>query len=145
VTALSADGSRTLATGTLSLVDNHIDPATATIKLKATFTNADHHLKPGQFINARMQSVLLHNALTVPSSAIQQSTSGPYVYLVQLDTTLAQRPVTVTRNAGDLAVIGSGLVAGDTVVTDGQYSLKPGMKVSTQPSGALADRAQATQ
>ncbi len=146
VAALTPDGARTLGQGSLSLVDNHIDPTTATIKLKATFPNTDHLLKPGQFVNARMQTLLLHNALTVPSSAVQQSTAGPYVYLVQADMTLAQRPVTVTRTASDRAIIGSGVGAGDVVVTDGQYSLKPGMTVATKSTGnTFADRTDATQ
>ncbi|SDR02393.1 membrane fusion protein, multidrug efflux system [Rhizobiales bacterium GAS191] len=149
VTARSPDNARTLGTGDLSVVDNRIDPATATIKLKATFPNTDHMLKPGQFVNASMQSVLLSNVLTVPSSAVQQSTSGSYVYLVQPDMNLAQRPVTVARVAGDTTVIASGLSAGDTVVTDGQYSLKPGLKVSLRPDDAalqkVADRTSATE
>ena len=149
VTARSPDNARMLGTGDLSLVDNHIDPATATIKLKATFPNKDHLLKPGQFVNASIQSVLLPDVVTVPSSAVQQSTSGSYVYLVQPDMTLAQRPVTVARVASDTTVIASGLSAGDTVVTDGQYSLKPGLKVSFLPSDAgperVADRNNATQ
>jgi multidrug efflux system membrane fusion protein len=85
----------------------------------------------------------------VPSSPVQHSTSGSYVYLVQPDMTLAQRPVTVARVASDTTVIASGLNAGDTVVTDGQYSLKPGLKVSALPSAAgpqsVADRNNATQ
>ncbi|SIO67704.1 membrane fusion protein, multidrug efflux system [Bradyrhizobium erythrophlei] len=149
VTARSPDNARMLGTGDLSLVDNHIDPATATIRLKATFPNKDHLLKPGQFVNASIQSVLLSGVVTVPSSAVQQSTSGSYVYLVQPDMTLAQRPVTVARVAGDTTVIASGLSAGDTVVTDGQYSLKPGLKVSFLPSDVgpqrVADRNNATQ
>lgn len=149
VTARSPDNARMLGTGDLSLVDNHIDPATATIRLKATFPNKDHLLKPGQFVNASIQSLLLSDVVTVPSSAVQQSTSGSYVYLVQPDMTLAQRPVTVARVASDTTVIASGLSAGDTVVTDGQYSLKPGLKVSLLPSDdgpqKVADRNNATQ
>jgi multidrug efflux system membrane fusion protein len=149
VTARSPDNARLLATGDLSLVDNHIDPATATIKLKAMFPNKDHVLKPGQFVNASIRSLLLSDVVTVPSSAVQQSTSGSYVYLVQPDMTLAQRPVTVARVAGDTTIIASGLSAGDTVVTDGQYSLKPGLKVSILPSDSapqkVADRNNATQ
>jgi multidrug efflux system membrane fusion protein len=149
VTARSPDNARMLGTGDLSLVDNHIDPATATIRLKAMFPNKDHLLKPGQFVNASIQSLLLSDVVTVPSSVVQQSTSGSYVYLVQPDMTLAQRQVTVARVAGDTTVIASGLSAGDTVVTDGQYSLKPGLKVSFLPSDAgpqrVADRNNATQ
>jgi multidrug efflux system membrane fusion protein len=149
VTARSPDNARLLASGDLSLVDNHIDPTTATIKLKATFPNKDHVLKPGQFVNASIQSLLLSDVVTVPSSAVQQSTTGSYVYLVQPDMTLAQRPVTVARVAADTTIIASGLNAGDTVVTDGQYSLKPGLKVSVLPSDAgpqrVADRNNAAQ
>ena len=149
VTARSPDNVRMLGTGDLSLVDNHIDPTTATIKLKATFPNNDHVLKPGQFVNASIQSLLLSDVITVPSSAVQQSTNGSYVYLVQPDMTLAQRPVTVARVAGDTTIIASGLSAGETVVTDGQYSLKPGLKVSILPNDAgpqrVADRSNAAQ
>jgi membrane fusion protein, multidrug efflux system len=148
VTARSPDNARMLGAGDLSLVDNHIDPTTATIRLKATFPNKDHLLKPGQFVNASIQSLLLSDVVTVPSSAVQQATSGSYVYLLQPDMTLTQRPVTVARVAGDTTVIASGLSAGDTVVTDGQYGLKPGLKVSILPSDPgpqkVADRNNAT-
>lgn len=148
VTALSPDGRRTLAMGSLSLVDNHIDPMTATIRLKASFPNADRRLKPGQFVNARMRSALLEDVLSVPSAAVQEGTSGPWVYLVQPDGTLAQRTVSVDRVVGDRSVIASGLDAGDAVVTSGHYSLRPGMAVdrSAAPTpGPIADRSQRTE
>ncbi|MCK1476010.1 efflux RND transporter periplasmic adaptor subunit [Bradyrhizobium sp. 197] len=149
VTARSPDDAQIPGTGDLSLIDNHIDPTTATIKLKATFSNKDHLLKPGQFVNASIQSVLLSDVVTVPSSAVQQSTSGSYVYAVRPDMSLEQRPVKVARVASDTTIIASGLSAGDTVVTDGQYSLKPGQKVSLLPSDAspqsVADRNNGTQ
>ncbi|KAA3442105.1 efflux RND transporter periplasmic adaptor subunit [Mesorhizobium sp. SARCC-RB16n] len=144
ITALAANDDRPLGSGTLSLVDNHIDPATATIRLKATFPNKDHQLKPGQFVKALFQSALLSQATSVPSTAVQQSTNGTYVYLIKPgDSTLVQQPVKVKRVAGDVTVIASGLSAGDTVVTDGQYSLKPGMKVSALSDSAVSQNAAA--
>jgi multidrug efflux system membrane fusion protein len=90
-------------------------------------------LKPGQFVNARMQSLLLHDVVTVPTGAVQEGTAGPWVFAVGPNDTLEQRSITVTRIAGGLAVIGAGLSAGEVVVSGGQYGLTPGQKVSVAP------------
>lgn len=139
VTALSADTTKVLASGSLALVDNKIDPATATIKLKATFPNPSGVLKPGQFVNVRLRSEMLRDVVAVPAGAVQGAASGAFAYLVGADGTLAQRKITVSRTVGGTAVIAAGLSAGDVVVTSGQYGLKAGMKV-VPDIAAAADR-----
>jgi multidrug efflux system membrane fusion protein len=123
----SADEGKTqLDRGTVSLIDNRIDPATGTVRLKAMFPNADQRLWPGQFVNIRVVTQVLHNALTTPSSAISQGPKGAFAYVVGRDGTVALRPVTVEREIGGIAQISTGLQEGDRVVTNGQYRLQPG-------------------
>ena len=121
-------------TGYLSFVDNTVDVTTGTVKLKATFANVDHRLWPGQF-----SSVLVHlsqeeNATVVPSQAIQAGQSGDFVFVVKADQTVESRPVKVARTVGSDAVIQQGVSLGETVVTDGQLRLIPGVKIQVKNS-----------
>lgn len=134
VSALRPGDGRELARGTLSLVDNHIDPTTGTIKLKATFPNADHALKPGQFVNGRLETEALRGVVTVPAGAVQPAPQGSFVLLVGADGRLEQRAVTVGRASAERLVVLSGLKGGEVVVTAGQYTLKPGTLVDARPS-----------
>jgi membrane fusion protein, multidrug efflux system len=134
VLALARDRSSKIAAGTLTLVDNRIDPATGMVKLKATFDNKDRALKPGQFVVASLHLETLHNVIALPSNAVQQDPNGSFVYVIQPDQTAEKRRIDVARNDGTVAVIGSGINAGEQVVLDGQYGLKPGAKVVIQPT-----------
>ena len=116
-------------TGELSFVDNAIDVNTGTIQLKATFPNQRRSLGPGQFVDVVLALSSQPNALLVPSEAVQNGQRGPYVYVVKADSTVESRAVAVTRTMGNQTVIGSGLRAGETVVTDGQLRLSPGARV----------------
>jgi multidrug efflux system membrane fusion protein len=134
VLALARDNETTLARGTLSLVDNRIDPTTGMARLKAVFPNTDRALKPGQFVNARLEMERFRGVLTLPSAAIQRDSQGTYVFVIRLDATADQRRVQIERNAGNLAIVANGVREGEQVVLDGQYDLKPGVKVEVQSS-----------
>ena len=120
-----------LGQGTVLLINNQIDQTTGTIQLKATFPNKDHALWPGQFIDAQLLVETRHNAVTVPSAAVQLGPQGVYAYVVKADNTVQMAPIKVsTANAGGpTALIESGLAAGDQVVIDGQLKLRPGVTV----------------
>jgi multidrug efflux system membrane fusion protein len=115
--------------GKVTFIDNAVDPTTGTIRLKATFANADRHLWPGAFVQVVLDLTTDPNALVVPAVAVQTSQDGQYVYVVKEDRTVEMRPVKVDRQQGDEMVIASGVSAGETVVTDGHLRLTPGARV----------------
>jgi len=131
VVAVGRDNSTRLAEGTLSVIDNQIDPTTGTIRLKATFANEDLKLWPGQFINVRLRVAVRAGATVVPSQVVQQGPSGAFAFVVTPEGVAELRPLQVARIEDGLALIDSGLQAGDRVVVDGQYRLQPGSKVRT--------------
>ena len=116
--------------GSLTFVDNAVDPATDTIKLKGTFANADHALWPGQFARVSLRLTTLQNATVVPSQAVQTGQDGQFVFVVKEDQTVEQRPVTIGQASADDIVIATGLSPGETVVTEGQLRLEPGTRVT---------------
>jgi multidrug efflux system membrane fusion protein len=124
------------ATGRLTFVDSAIDVATGTIALKATFDNADTSLWPGQFVNTTLSLGTEAQALTVPAEAVQTGQSGQYVFAVSAGQTAELRPVVVDRIVDGLAVLRSGVAAGDKVVVEGQMRLAPGLKVAEKPQTA---------
>jgi multidrug efflux system membrane fusion protein len=124
--------------GTLSFVDNAVDTATGTILLKGRFPNDDGSLWPGAFVNVRLQLYVEPNALVVPASAVVAGQQGSFVYVIQKDSTAATRAVTISRTAGDYAIVNGDVQAGDRVVTDGQLRLRQGSKVQIK---AAADTA----
>jgi multidrug efflux system membrane fusion protein len=136
VEAWSQSGTDRLDTGTLLAVDNHVDPVNGTVTLKATFPNKDHLLWPGAFVNARLVLHLQHDALSVPISALQQGPAGAYVWTVAPNGTAQQVAVSVTQTNNGQVLIGSGLTPGQAVVTNGQYGLVAGGKVSVQQASA---------
>jgi multidrug efflux system membrane fusion protein len=115
--------------GTLTFVDNTVDVATGTIKLKATFVNKNKRLWPGQFVDVVMVLTTQPNAIVVPTQSIQTGQKGQYVFVIKNDLTVEDRPVTVGRTLNSETVIDKGLQAGEKVVTDGQLRLVPGAKV----------------
>ena len=115
--------------GYLTFVDNTVDNTTGTIKLKGTFENSDHRLWPGQFSNVLLRLAADENATVVPSQTVQTGQRGDFIYVVKSDSTVEQRLVKVGRTVGADTIILSGVQAGETVVTDGQLRLIPGMKV----------------
>jgi multidrug efflux system membrane fusion protein len=141
--ALSQETSQPLGTGELNIADNHVDPTTGTVELKAQFPNTSRALWPGQFINVRLTLQTVPNAITIPAAAVNQGPKGAYVYVVGAGNKVSMRPVTVSSTQDTTAIIQSGLSAGETVVTDGQMSLKPGLTVSVQPAGGAPSPAPA--
>ena len=129
VQAFSENDRERIASGKLTLIDNSIDAATGTIRLKATFANADEALWPGAFVNVRVVVGIKRNAVTVPARAIQQGPKGPYLFVVKPDKTVEMREVQIVQIDQGVAALEKGLAAGETIVLDGQYRLEPGSKV----------------
>jgi len=145
VTARDRSDDHIVAVGTLSVIDNQIDATTGTFKLKAEFPNTENTLWPGQFINIRLEVGALTDAVTVPTQALQRGPDGSYVYLVTSESTVTLQPVKPGAEApGGKTVVLEGLKAGDKVVSEGQFRLKPGAKVlalapgETPPAPAAA-------
>jgi membrane fusion protein, multidrug efflux system len=128
--ALSQESGQSLGEGVLSIADNHVDPNTATVELKARFENAGKTLWPGQFVNVRLTLQTLSNAVTVPAAAVNQGPSGAYVYLVGPGNKAVMQPVVVATTQDAVAVIQSGVKAGALVITDGQMTLRQGTPVA---------------
>jgi multidrug efflux system membrane fusion protein len=118
------------AQGTVSFIDNAVDPATATIKLKATFPNKDRDLWPGLFVQVSLQLSSQPDAVVVPATAVQTSQQGQYVYVVKSDRTVELRHVKLDRQQGEEAIIASGLKGGEEIVTEGQLRLTPGAHIT---------------
>jgi membrane fusion protein, multidrug efflux system len=129
VIAYSQDNKIKLDEGKLLLVNNEIAGTTGTIQLKAEFPNRNHHLWPGQLVNARLLLETRKNAITVAGSAVQRGQSATYVYVVKPDQTAELRPVHVAQISDGQALIDQGLKSGEVVVVDGQYRLKEGSLV----------------
>jgi multidrug efflux system membrane fusion protein len=136
VVAFSRDDKTQFAEGTLTLIDNQIDQTTGTIPLKATFPNKDHALWPGQFVNARLFLSIRHDGITVPAAVVQRGPQGDFAYVIKPDSTVEMRPVSVGQLRDGVALIDSGLSAGERVVVDGQYKLRPGSRVDASGSSS---------
>jgi multidrug efflux system membrane fusion protein len=121
------------AEGTLTFIDNAVDRATGTVRLKATFANADSRLWPGQFVDVRLRLEERPNAVTVPAAAVQTGQNGNFVYVVGAQNTVELRPVATGERFGDLAGIDRGLTGGEVVVIDGHLRLAPGVSVRILP------------
>ena len=126
------DGGRRTAAGTLTFVNNTVDPTTGTIQLKATFPNADDALWPGQFVDVVLM-LASEAAVVVPAEAVQAGQQGSFVFVVKPDLTVESRRVKVGRRLPRELVIEEGLQAGERVVTDGQLRLVPGARVEIKP------------
>jgi membrane fusion protein, multidrug efflux system len=128
VTAMDSNGQE-LATGLLAVIDNQINPATATINYKAKFDNADGALWPGQFVDVRIQLAIRRNVIAVPVTAVQYGPDGPYVFVIGGDHVAHKRPIKVGVVNKTTAIIDDGVQPGEQVVTDGQYRIQAGSKV----------------
>jgi multidrug efflux system membrane fusion protein len=138
VDAFSRDDQTKLATGKLLTIDNQIDPATGTAKLKAVFDNRESKLWPNQFVNADLLLETRKNSTVVPTASVLRGPQGTYVYAVNPDKTVQDKPVVISLTQGDTTVVTSGVNPGDTVVTDGQDKLQRGSHIeprNTAPSG----------
>jgi membrane fusion protein, multidrug efflux system len=129
VYAYNADDTYKLAEGTVTLVDNQIDTATGTLRLKASFENWDEQLWPGQFVSVRLLLSTRQGVTTVPQRAVMQGANGYYGYIVKPDNTVERRTLEVEATQDGIAVIGKGLSVGEKIVADGQYRLVDGARV----------------
>lgn len=147
VFAYSRDDATRLAEGNLVLIDNQIDTSTGMVRLKAVFPNDDDALWPGEFVHAHLQLEIRDDAVTVPAEVVQRGPRALYVYVVKANSTVERRPVKVGPVQDGIAVIENGLRSGEEVVTDGQFKLRPGAKVTvtTLPSEAELSTREAAQ
>jgi membrane fusion protein, multidrug efflux system len=129
VDAFSRDDQTKLASGKLLTIDNQIDPTTGTAKLKAVFDNKDDQLWPNQFVNINLLLETRKNSTVVPTAAIMRGPEGTFVYAMNSDKTVEDKPVKVALTQGDTTVISAGLNPGEVVVTDGQDKLQRGSRV----------------
>ena len=148
VVATPQDAAGHPVTGRLTFVDNAVDAATDTIKLKATFDNADRALWPGQFARISLRLATLPNATVVASQAVQTGQDGQFVFVMKADSTVEQRAVTTGDSVDQDVVITKGLQPGESIVTEGQLRLEPGTRIQradpktgeAAPAGGRAGR-----
>ena len=138
--AITTDGKKPLAEGTLAVINNQVDTNSGTIRLKAVFDNKNHALWPGQSVSTRLLMKTLKDATVVPDDAIQHGTEGLYAYIVNQDNKAELRKVKVSQSIDGRSVVDEGLSPGQQVITSGQYKVQPGTLVST--AVASSDSAQ---
>jgi multidrug efflux system membrane fusion protein len=141
VTAFDQANLHELSSGKLLLIDNVIDQATATIRLKAMFANADDRLWPGEFVNAHVLVETRRGALVIPSTAVQRGPQGLFAWIVSEKDTALARPIRPGPVAGNLTIVTDGLAEGERVVTDGQYKLELNARVAIVNASASAEAA----
>jgi multidrug efflux system membrane fusion protein len=142
VAAFDQDNERQLAEGKLMLIDNQIDQATSTIRLKASFPNEDERLWPGEFVHIRVHADTRKGAVTIPAAALQRGPDGFYVWVVTPDNKADHRPLKAVPVSDKLVIVTHGLKAGEQVVVSGQYRLQTGTPVEAKTGqGANAKKA----
>jgi len=134
VIALGDDPKVELARGEVTVIDNQIDVTTGTLRLKASFPNADQRLWPGQFVNVRLVLAERKGVTTVSQRAVMQGPGGYFAYVVKPDGTAERRTLELGGTQDGIAVILRGIAAGETVAVEGQYRLTDGARVQIDPS-----------
>jgi membrane fusion protein, multidrug efflux system len=135
VVALSTDGQRKLSDGTLTVVNNQVDAASGTVRLKATFANQDHALWPGLSVATQMLVRTLPDAVVIPDDAVQHGPDGLFVYIVESGKALRQ-DIVVSGSADGRSVVSKGLSAGQQIIKEGQYRVQPGTMVTAEAQAA---------
>ena len=133
VDAYDAANTHKLDHGNLMLIDNQVDASTGTVRLKASFPNETKNLWPGSFVNIHLTVAIRHDAVTVPLTAIQQGPSGAFVYVIDANHVVSARDIKAGQSREDKVLVDQGLSGDETVVTAGQYRLKPGTSVEVVP------------
>ena len=136
VQAQLPDGRGTLA-GRLQFVDNAVDAATGTVRVKAQFDNREQRLWPGAFVGVRLAVRTLKDAVVVPQAAIVQSPRGAVVFVVDEGSHVAARPVQVLHAAGNDAAV-QGLAGGERIVLEGRQNVRPGNLVVERSAPAAS-------
>ena len=131
VIAITTDGKKPLAEGTLAVINNQVDTTSGTIRLKAVFQNKDHALWPGQSVSTRLLVRTLKDATVVPDDAVQHSTDGLYAYSVNQDNKAVLNKIKVSQSIDGRSVVDEGLSPGQRVITAGQYKVSPGTLVTS--------------
>ncbi|MBO9357288.1 MdtA/MuxA family multidrug efflux RND transporter periplasmic adaptor subunit [Bordetella petrii] len=137
VQAYDRTDTKSIASGQLETIDNQIDVATGTVKLKARFDNADELLFPNQFVNVRLLVQTRDDATVIPTAAVQQGSAGAFVFLLRQDNTVEVRQVQLGAINGDRVAVNEGLVPGDRVVVEGTDRLRTGAKVNVVTDDAV--------
>jgi multidrug efflux system membrane fusion protein len=135
VTVFDRSGTNQLGAGVLTTLDNQIDQTTGTVKLRAQFPNTDESLFPNQFVNVRLLVDMIHDAVVMPSSAVQRGAPGTFVYLVNPNNTVSVRPVELGPVDGERVVVRKGLALNDRVVVDGADKLRDGIGINIRDGG----------
>ncbi len=143
VDAMATDSRTVVDRGKLQVIDNQMDQTTGTIRMKAEFPNPDLQLWPGQFTNVRLLVETLKQVVTIPTGAIQRGPSGTFVYVVDAESKVAVRPVTVAQQDDTRAVIANGVQVDERVVTTGFTRLSAGTRVNVQQEGQAPEAAPA--
>ena len=138
VLAFNGPDTRQLSQGVLKVVNNTVDQNTGTVTLKSEFANQDAVLWPGEFVTAHLVLDVVKNGVTVAVSAVQMGPAGPFVYVIEPNSTVEAKPLTTIDVENGTALIGKGLNVGDKVVVTGQTGLAPGVKVAVKP-GTLGE------
>jgi multidrug efflux system membrane fusion protein len=144
VKALDQLGNQELAQGSLKFISNEIDTATGSIKLKAEFANPDEKLYPNQFVNVKLQTDSLRQAVTIPSAAVQLSSDGNFAYVVKADGSVERRAISTGPSDAERTAVLQGISAGERVVIRGVDHLREGVKVQVegqQTQGASSGKA----
>jgi multidrug efflux system membrane fusion protein len=129
--AFSQETGASLGSGELSIADNHIDPTTGTVEMKARFANDGETLWPGEFVNVQLTMQVLEHATTIPLTAVNRGPNGNFAFVVGKNNKATMRPIVLAWTQGPTAIITSGIKPGDVVVTDGQMILKDGSTVKS--------------
>jgi len=133
------DEGKVIDRGTLTVLDNEVDPTTGTIKLKASFPNPHLRIWPGAFINVRLKVDTVQDATVVPPAAVQRGPAGPYIYVVSDDLAATRRAVTLGHEDVSAVIVTAGVTPGERVVVDGAARLTDKAKVTiAAPAGAVA-------
>jgi multidrug efflux system membrane fusion protein len=126
VTAFSSDGKKQLGEGTLKLLDNQVDTASGTIRLKASFDNLDKALWPGLSVSTRLLVATMKDVVVVADSAVQRGPNGLFAYVVTAASTAELRDLKVSRIVDGRALVEQGLSPGERIITSGHYRVQPG-------------------
>jgi membrane fusion protein, multidrug efflux system len=145
VVAITTDGKKPLAEGTLSVVNNQVDTTSGTIRLKAVFDNKNHALWPGQSVSTRLLVKTLKDATVVPDDAVQHGSQGLYAYVVNQDNKAEMRKLKVSYSNEGRSVVESGVSPDERVITAGQYKVQPGTIVSTAVATSDPAKSKVTQ
>jgi len=138
VTAYDQNNVRMLGTGKILLIDAIIDQATATIRLKALFPNADEKLWPGEFVNVRVLIDTQQNVIAIPASAVQRGPNGFYAWAITGGNKAEMRALMTGATTNDITIVTSGVKEGDRLVIEGQYKLQPDSVVTVTPPRSVA-------